>query len=62
MKETRTLILDQAARRSGGDRYEEQVIPPQISVIGKMYVLQSFSRKIDGTPANSITVTLERDD
>lgn len=58
-KEIRTLVLEKKAQGSGGDRYQEVPEESALLIIGKMYVLQTFSRK-DGPPLPAIKITIEK--
>ena len=51
-----TVVLTRPARKSGGDRYEGSFDSGEDFTI---YVPQSLSRRTDGTPVNSITITFE---
>jgi len=60
MKISRTMKLEKLAASSGGDRYEEQVELGDVKYIGKMYVLQPFSRP-NGVPIKEFTITISSD-
>jgi len=59
MKKTRKYVLENSARRAGGDRYMEQV--PQEGdrepMMETAYVNQSMSRSA-GLPANNLWITI----
>lgn len=54
---SRNFTLERPARRSGGDRYEEQVPVGEEPIMGMTYVNQSISR-ISGSPVNELTITI----
>ena len=56
----RIFKLDQPARKSGGDRYEEITQPSEQPMMGRTYVNQSVSRPAGRTqPVPTLTITIE---
>ena len=59
----RIFKLDQPARKSGGDRYEEITQPGEQPMMGRTYVNQSVSRPGGrAQPVPAIAITIETSD
>jgi len=57
MKLTRKFTLERPARKAGGDRYQEELVQGEDTMMDITYVNQSISRS-GGIPANNLWITI----